>query len=538
MAKISFGGNTREIEVGKTIFEAADELSVQVATSCFRTGICHECIVEVTEGMEGLCPRTEVESFLRGDYRLACQAEVVSDEIDIAFSPLRRTPKILTEARENPVEIDPRVTRSGDDVLIDGERVDGFRGHVLGLAVDVGTTTVVMDLVDLETGKSLQLSSFENPQRFGGSDVMNRISYDGEFPGELRKSAVAAINFEIEAACERQGVSRREIYEIVIAGNSTMRDILFRLDVQGIGQKPYKSTIENEFLEGKRETTALDLGSRRMGLRANAQARVYGAPLIASHLGADAAADLVAVDMANASGVVMVVDVGTNTEVVVGNGERMVAASCPAGPAFEGGLIRYGMPGYEGAIETVKTGPDGEFAYETIGGGVPEGICGSGLIDLLAELRRTGRMSEMGVFENKATEVVLAPQQGITFSREDVSNLAQAKAANYCGQLMVMRHFGVAPEDIDYLYLAGGFANYINIRNAIEIGFLAPVPEEKIVKAGNASLQGARELLMSVRKRSALEELIAKVEHLELETAPDFFDLFVDGCQFDPMPSR
>lgn len=536
MATVSYDGQTKSVAQGKTIFEAADELSVQVATSCFRTGICHECIVEVTEGMEALSAPTEAESFLRGNYRLACQATIETAEAKVAFTPLRRKPKILTTYREMDVELAPRVTRRGDEVLLDGEVIDTYRGHVLGLAVDVGTTTVVMDLVDLESGKSLEVGSFENPQRFGGSDVMNRISYDGEFPGELRKSVVAAINFEIEAACQRQGVTRREIYEVVIAGNSTMRDIVFRQDVQGIGQKPYRSLTEEAFRDGKRESTALDMSTRRLGIRANVKARAYGAPLIASHVGADAAADLVAVEMGSSDEVVMVVDVGTNTEVVIGQGSRMVAASCPAGPAFEGGSIRYGMPGYDGAIESIRIGDDGSFICSTIGDGPPEGICGSGLIDLLAELRRSERMSDKGVFEDKSMELLIHPERGITFSREDASNLAQAKAANYCGQLMVMRHFGVGAEDIDRLYLAGGFANYVDIRNAIEIGFLAPVPEDRIVKVGNASLQGARALLLSTKKRTELESRVRDIEHLELETSPEFFDLFVDGCQFKPMP--
>jgi len=538
MAKVTHNGVTQEVASGRTIFEAADELALQVATSCFRTGICHECVVEITEGMDALCPRTEAESFLKGDYRLACQAAIVEDDAAVTFSTLRRKPKILTTTVDRPSELEPRVLRQGNDVLLDGIVVDTFRGHVLGLAVDLGTTTVAMDLLDLETGKSLAVSSFENPQRFGGSDIMYRISYDRDYPGELPKSIVAAINAEIEASCDRLGVTRREIYEVVVAGNSTMRDLLFRQDVQSIGQRPYKSLVEQAFLDGERETTALDMSTRRLGLRANVKARAYGAPLIASHLGADAAADLVAVDMADASGVVMVVDVGTNTEVIVGNGTRMVAASCPAGPAFEGGTIRYGMPGYDGAIESVKIAADGSFECGTIGDVPPEGICGSGLIDLLAELRRSGRMTAKGVFENKAKEILVHSESGITFSREDASNLAQAKAANYCGQMMVMRHFGVGPDEIDRLYLAGGFANYVNVRNAIDIGFLAPVPEDRIVKVGNASLQGARELLLSMSKRTSLEELIRKIEHLELETSPDFFDLFVDGCQFNPMPAQ
>jgi len=192
------------------------------------------------------------------------------------------------------------------------------------------------------------------------------------------------------------------------------------------------------------------------------------------------------------------------------------------------------MPGCEGAIESLRLNGNG-FEYRAIGGGEPQGMCGSGLVDLLAELRRSGRMTPKGVFTDRSYEMTIVPEQGITFSREDASNLAQAKAANYCGQFILMRELGIGPDDISRLYLAGGFANYINVRNAIEIGFLAPVPENRIVKIGNASLHGARRMLLSRERRAAAERLVRSIEHVELETTPDFFEIFVEGCQFKPM---
>lgn len=536
MATISHDHQKCDLASGKTVFDYADDLKVQVPTSCGRAGVCHECVVEISEGMEALSPRSEPESFLRGNYRLACQARIEHTSIDVRFSPLRRRPKILVETRQKPIELDPLVARAGAQVLYDGEPIDRFRGHLYGLAIDLGTTTIVMELVDLETGRSACSSSFANPQQFGGSDVMHRISYDGgPFRGELQRAVVNATNREIRELCNRLNFSRLEIYEVVVAGNSTMRDLFFKLDVQSIGQRPYKSTVEHAYLEGRCSTTALREDARRVGIQANAKAKVYGLPLVASHVGGDTAADLAAVDMASQNEVVMLVDVGTNTEVVVGNAQRMLAASCPAGPAFEGGLIKFGMPGFDGAIESIRLA-DGRFEYNTIGGVEPEGICGSGLIDLLAELRRHGQMTPKGVFPNKRFEIPIVPERGITFSREDASNLAQAKAANYCGQMIVMRKFGVNPRDISKLYLAGGFANYVDVRHAIEIGFLAPVPEDRIVKVGNASVQGAKEVLLSRRKRQAIEQLVRQIEHVELETTPDFFEVFVEGCQFKPMP--
>ena len=540
---ITCDGKTYQLSPGKTVFDYADDLAVQVPTSCFRTGQCHECIVEIKRGMEHLRPPNEAEAFLRDNYRLACQSIVLDVDAHIEFTPLRRSPRILThigtveEKTNTPNSLNPLVIHRDGIVYYDNEPIDRFRGHVYGLALDIGTTTVVANLVDLQNGETVSVSSFENPQRFGGSDIMHRISYDGEFEGELRKSLIAALNSQIMDMCETHDFVRQEIYEIVVAGNTTMRDIFFRKDVQSIGQKPYKSLIEHEYLDGMRATTSLTEKARRIGIRSNPKALVYSLPLIASHVGADVAADLVSIDLQSQDDIVMLVDVGTNTEVVVGNSKRMVAASCPAGPAFEGGGIEYGMPAYPGAIESVKWN-NGKIKYETIDGNEPQGLCGSGLIALLAELLRNDQMSPKGVFaERKQRILELLPEHGITLSRDDASNLAQAKAANYCGQYIVLRHFGCSPQDISKLYLAGGFANYINIQDAIDIGFLAPVPEDRIVKIGNAAVGGAKEVLLSRDKRTEIEDFVKNIEHIELETTPDFFEVFVEGCQFKPMPT-
>ena len=520
---------------GKSVFDYADALSVRVPTSCGRTGECHECIVEIRRGMEALTPLTDAEGFLRGDYRLACQAHIVDAAADVEFAVLRRQPRILTQASRRRITPDPIAKRIGDGVFFGDERIDDYRGQIYGAAVDVGTTTVALNLLDLETGAILGTASFENPQRFGGSDIMHRISYDGgEFAGELRQVMLSALNFEIGDMCRRLGFHRRRIYEVVIVGNATMRDIFFGLDVQPIGERPYKSVTELEMLAGKRQTTALNVKARDVGLRVFPAANVYGGPLIGSHVGADVAADLLAIAMDEQDDVALLVDVGTNTEVVVGNRHRLMAASCPAGPAFEGGQVRYGMPGYDGAVESVSLTADG-VAYKTIGGAPPEGICGSGLVDLLAELRRCGIMNELGAFRNGDSEFRFAPDAGLSLSRADISALAQAKSANYSGQYIALRKYGVPVERVSKMYLAGGFANYIDAANAVSIGFVANMPIERIVKVGNASLEGATIMLLSGKLRRRMERMARGVEHIELETTPDFFDIFVEGCMFNPM---
>ncbi len=529
----------------KTLFDYADDLALRVPTSCGRTGECHECIVEVKRGKEALSDLTDSEKFLRGNYRLACQAAVQDITAEIEFAVLRRQPRILTEGvQRDDIEPQPLVYREGDDVMVassdggpDGpKKIDSYRGRILGLAADIGTTTVVMNLVDLETATTIYTASFENPQRFGGSDIMNRISYDGgKYHGEMVAVMLSSINFEIGEMVKSLKIRRRQIYELVVVGNATMRELFFGYDVQPIGQKPYKSPVETEFMDGKRKTTALNVRASDLGVRIHPEANVYGGPLIGSHVGADIAADLLAIGMEKQEEPVILVDVGTNTEVIVGNKDRLLAASCPAGPAFEGGEVTYGMPGYDGAVEKFKFNGDGKPEIEVIGNVEPSGICGSGLIDLLAELRRTDRMTELGQFPAGMNEFDFHEENGLSVSRADISALAQAKAANYCGQSIVLRQYGLPLDDYKALYLAGGFANYIDVSNARDIGFIAGLPLDKIKKVGNASLEGATIMLLSGPKRREMEEFVQKIDHVELETTPDFFDLFVEGCQFKPM---
>ncbi len=559
------------LEAGKSLFDYADDLAVRVPTSCGRTGECHECIVEVRRGMDALDPLTDSEKFLRENYRLACQATVVDIEADIEFNILRRQPRILTEsiATDN-IELDPLTVREGDQIIFKGPEgpcvIDRYRGRILGIAADIGTTTVAMNLVDLETGDILYTASFENPQRFGGSDVMHRISYEtGSYRGELQAVLISSINYEIGEMVRALKIRRRQIVELVAVGNTTMRDILFGIDVEPIGQKPYKSHIETDFNDGNRETTALNVPAHELGIRINPNANVYSGPLIASHIGSDVAADLLTIAIDEQDETVMLIDIGTNTEIVAGNRYQLHAASCPAGPAFEGGNVTYAMPGYDGAVERVtipdrspllqegvrgrsspshnendavgsgfKPAPtNGESPLlTTIGDATPIGICGSGLIDLLAELRRHDIMNELGAFNDGSDEFTFHHENRLTLSRADISALAQAKAANYCGQNIVLETVGTSADDYSRLYLAGGFANYINIQNAIDIGFIPNIDPNRITKIGNASLQGATIMLTNATKRATIEHLTQTITHIELETNPNFFDHFVEGCQF------
>ena len=538
MSNYKFVHENKSIELSqdKSLFDLADQVKMRIPTSCGRVGDCHECIVKVSEGLENLSERSEHETFLTEPYRLACQSKIISLDSDISFTPRKRDRKILTNfTGSNKYDIDHNYQYKNNSLVSinDGEeKIISKSKNFYGLAVDIGTTTVAINLVNLDDGKIIITSSFENPQVFGGSDVMNRISYDSsKFKGELCKSIISSINLEIGEYVKKIKIRRNEIVEAVIVGNATMRDLFFDLDVESIGVRPYKSIIELDYLDNKVDSTEISKYAKEINLRINPNAVIYSPPLIASHIGSDVSAGLISTDFFENNNLKMLIDIGTNTEVVLGTPDKMLAASCPAGPAFEGGEITFGMPGYTGAVEKVDIYKD-KFRYKTIGDVEATGICGSGLIDFLSVLVENKLMNPLGKFTSEEDKMFLDNEQAINLSRKDVSSLAQAKAANVCGQALVIKDFGKNILDIENVYLAGGFANYIDIQNAINIGFILDFPLEKIKKIGNSALEGATKLLLSNKLRKNLVEYVNNIDHLELETKSDFFDYFVEGCQF------
>ncbi|MGD0630321.1 MAG: ASKHA domain-containing protein [Terracidiphilus sp.] len=537
---LTINGRSIEATGGQSLFDYAEALGIDVPTSCRKQGKCKECMVEVVEGMGALSAIAEPERHLKGNFRLSCQTFVNAPEGNVRCHTMRRGHmRIERHAFGLPlsnraVELDPAVTRDGDRILIDGVEVERSTGPILGIAMDLGTTTVVLRLLDLETGELIADTSFENPQRFGGSEVMSRIAYDTEHPGRLLMRTLAGY---LTHAIEKFPVDPKTIYEMVVVGNSTMRDLFFRQSVYSIGQNPYQSITEIEMAEGKRTTTSLSQTGLRSLLPIHPKARVYGAPIISGHVGADAAACMLAVDLAHEERLVAVMDIGTNTELIVGNKHRILAASCPAGPAFEGGAIACGMPALDGAIESVEIAADGTFRLAVIGGLPPEGICGSGLIDVLSELLRTGLMNDMGRFDDDIQRVTLrqCADKDIFLLESDVNELAQAKGANVAGLHAVFSIYGIDFDDIEVFYLAGGFGRHLNVEASKRIGLVPSLASTRIVQAGNTAIEGATIALLSKSKRQELEELVKKVEHCRLETHPSFFEFFVEGCQFKPV---
>lgn len=506
MIKATLFVNHQEARVREhaSLFECAEAIGIHVPTSCIKQGKCRECLLEIESGMEHLSARTAEEEHLGEGFRLACRTRIESDGVIRCHTMRRSAMRIVDEASGlSPGHVERRPGR--------------------GIALDVGTTTVAMRVYDLDTGRELARESFENPQRFGGSDVMARIHYDTSHQGRLLQRTLLGY---LRQSIERFDIAPESLVEMVVAGNTTMRDLFFGLDVYPIGQKPYKSTHEK----------SLTLPAHKLRLPLHRDAPVYGLPIIGSHVGADAAAALLATGLHRSDEIAVLMDIGTNTELIVGNRDRLVAASCPAGPAFEGGGVVCGMPALDGAIERIALNGSGTPKTSVIGGVAPEGICGSGLVDLMSELLRTERMNAQGRFADDGGAFEVA--EGIVFTERDMNELAQAKGANVAGVQIVTDVYGIEFDDIDRFYLAGGFASYLDLDAARRIGLIPDIPDDKIVRVGNAAIEGAARALLAPSLRSELDELVTTIEHIELETHPDFFDFFVEGCQFERVKSH
>ena len=535
-----FNNKKSVVSPGSPLYVYGESLGIRVPTSCNRQGKCKECIVEVTEGMELLSSPTRKEAHLKDNFRLSCQCKIIADSGVLRCNTMRRgnlrieKKALHLSVLDNKFEIDPAITREGNRILLDGVVIERSNKPIYGVAVDLGTTTVIVRLFNLETGGLIADTSFENPQRFGGSDVMARINYDTINKDKvLQRTLVGYLSHAIEDF----PVDPKTIYEVVIAGNSTMRDIFFRLNVYSIGQNPYRSITEIEKGEGKRNTTSLTETIRKIKLPIHQKARIYGLPIISGHVGADAAACMLAVNIANEDRLIAIMDIGTNTELILGNKNKILAASCPAGPAFEGGNISCGMPGFAGAIEKVSLDKNGSIEFKVIEDSKPEGICGSGLIDLVSEFLKNKRMNSLGRFEHDEHKINIYSNGSsrVYINEKDINELAQAKGANVAGLHTVFKKYGVKFNDVDVFYLAGGFGRHINIESAKRIGLIPNIDGSKILQVGNASIEGASIALLSKTKRNELEELVNKVTHCRLETDPDFFNHFVEGCQFNPV---
>lgn len=502
---------SKVIEPGKTVLDYARELGVPINIGYGRLGIRKECRIKVEGGSEALNKRTKAEEELDKEERLASHAVTKNVEHDVYVSFVQSgfITNILTHAsKTKEFFLNSSIQKKGNKVFSGEKEIDNYRNGIFGIATDIGTTTVVLHLMDLEKGSVIHTSAFENPQkRIDGGNVISRILFDGKSPGKLHTILITKINEEIK----KMPVDSREIYDFVIVGNSTMRDLFFGLDVQSLGVSPYRSVTEKD-----KGGTFLRIKAPELNLRLNKNAEVYGPPLIGSHIGSDALAVSLSCGIFDESGeIAMCIDIGTNGEIVLQYGEGIIATSCAAGPALEP------MPALPGAIDRFRI-KGGKISWQTIGDIEPIGICGSGIIDIMGELRKNNMMDEDGYLKNgkvfKITDNIQITQPDIKGTR----GFLFGKAAISLGIKALLEEKNLSTDELDKVYIAGSFGTYIDKENARIIGLVPDIPSEKIIQVGNAAALGAQEILLSSEMKKTAENTVNKIEHIGLELLPNY----------------
>ncbi len=418
-----------------------------------------------------------------------------------------------------------------------------------GAAADIGTTTVVLYLIDLKNGQILQTLSAANPQIQYGDDVISRIVYAQTPEGlqRLGRCLIERLNEMIFCLCRKQQISPETIYEITAVGNTTMNHLLLGYPVESLGKSPYRPY----------SLSSCDQPAAKAGLHIHPAGRLYTVENIAGFVGSDTVAAALAAGMDTLKSISLLVDIGTNGEIVLGNQNRLLAASCAAGPALEGARILYGSRAENGAIQRVFLS-EGDIVLDVIGPDEPRSICGSGLIDAAAVLLQAGILEPCGAFasfsklRDKLTPAlferltqfenqpafVLAWKNGtcepaVLLTQKDIREVQLAKGAIFAGIAVLLRKMDIKLEEIQTLFLAGAFGNYIQKTSAIQIGLLPSIPPDKIELIGNAAGAGAQMILLDRQCRQRASRLAQKIEYVELARRPDFQDIYSDSMRFE-----
>jgi uncharacterized 2Fe-2S/4Fe-4S cluster protein (DUF4445 family) len=441
-------------------------------------------------------------------------------------------------------EVTLTLTRERGHLYVIGIEAGDCTSRLHGIAVDLGTTTVAVQLIDLCTGQILATRTDYNAQIPCGLDVISRINYARRAGGleELHRRAVDTVNRLIHKVALSRQVAASEIRSVVISGNTTMIHLLLGLAPEYIRLEPYAPTVLEAPL----------LRAGELGLEIDADAGVCLSPCVGSYMGGDITAGLLCTELAaDGEEVNLFIDVGTNGELVIGNAEFLVACACSAGPAFEGGGIDCGMRATAGAIERVEVDPEtGQARYSTIGGVAPRGLCGSGMIDLLANLLLTGwidlggrldrsRPSPCIETDGKRARYLIAPAQEtprgkpIAISEAGIANIIRAKAAVYSASSLMLKQVGLGFSDLANVYIAGGFGRFLDLEKAITIGLIPDLARERFHYVGNASLMGSYRVSVSRGFRQRQLGLAQRMTNIELSTDPAYMDEYT-GALFLP----
>lgn len=509
-------GRRISIHAGATLLEAAGQAGIILNTVCGGKGICKKCLVNLDPDGRGV---------------LACQHHIDND-LAVTVPPSSRffEHKILTEG------VAPQITEIQLDIYKKYLKF-ASTGKIFGVAVDIGTTTVVAKLIDMTNGQTLATQAELNPQTQYGDDVISRINYaqtDAKL-AELHKAIIDCINELTAKLCSQASIDTKQIYEMCVVGNTTMNHIFLKLPVVQLGQAPYMAF----------SLDAKDLSPQKIALQINPVGNIHTAGNIAGFVGSDTVAVALAVDINSAQDLTLVVDIGTNGEIVLGNKDKLYAASCAAGPAFEGARISCGSRAMEGAIQAVVIN-EADIDLEVIGNCSPYSICGSGLIDAVAVLLDLGIIDTTGRFANPGklppaicsrivkynNQPAFVLAERLLLTQQDVRQLQLAKAAVRAGIKLLQKKIGLEDDDIKQVLLAGAFGNYIRRESALRIGLLPDVPFERIHFVGNAAASGAEMLLVSLKCRTQAKKLARKIKYLEIAHEKEFESVFADSMSF------
>lgn len=596
-------GRRIKVKCGSTVFNAAREAGIYIRSECGGIGFCGKCKV-VIKDRNAVSRINDVERKFLSEveisegYRLACQTEIYDDvtvfippesfigflkmeisgfERNVSFNPLIRKfylrllkPSLfdirpdferlqealmdVTGYRGNfNVEYEvlkflPEVLRSADwnvtVILWGGRRIIGVEAgdtskETYGFAVDIGTSKIVGHLVNLVSGETVAIGGIENPQMIYGEDVLSRISHASisiENLKDLQKLVINGINRILFELCGKANVNPNRIYEVVIVGNTVMHHLFLGVTPKYLALSPYIPAFKR----------LINLVARDLNLNVNSNGIITVLPVIAGFVGSDAIADIIATGINELEEDSLLIDIGTNTEIIIGNKSDLICCSCASGPAFEGMHIKYGMKAVEGAIEKVNIDSNLEVEYKVIGDVKPKGVCGSATIDIVAGLFKNGVIDSSGKFNvdikskrikhtSEGFEFIIAFSnetsigRDITFSQRDIREIQLAKAAIYAGCYILMMKKNLCLDDIDKMFIAGAFGNYIDIENAKIIGLIPDIPSGKIEFVGNTAIIGAKMALLSSEVRSEFEFLADKIRYHELAVDPEFKKEFLNA---------
>ena len=598
-------GRRITVPAGQTLLDAAQAAGVALMAVCGGGGLCLECRVRLVQGK--LTPPTlnEKEAYseheLAEGWRLACQAQPLSNvKIEIPPESLTAPQRLQVEGQEDVIALEPIVTPVDiqlpppaltdlrDDVtrlkealaaqhitistpdlpvllqfseqvrlqnwqvrlaLRRSENPAGVISLVstlptgaalFGMAVDIGTTKLAAYLVNLENGQTVGKRGAMNPQIAYGEDVVSRIAYANqgdEHRRTLQTRLVETLNGLLTDLRSEAGVNQEQVVDAVLVGNTAMHHLFAGLSVRQLGQAPYVAAV----------TEPLDFPASQVGLAMAPGAYVHLPPNIAGYVGADHVAMVVATQAWQLPGVTLALDIGTNTEICLSAGGRLLSCSCASGPAFEGAHISAGMRAAPGAIERVQI-IQGQLKISTIDNLPPVGICGSGILDAVAEMLSSKVIDARGVLQKGAPGVRAGERGGafllveagatgtgseILVTRRDVNEIQLAKAAIRGGVEILLLEAGLTAQDIDHFIIAGAFGTYLYLPSAIRTGMFPSLPHERYQQVGNAAGIGARQMLISAARRKEALKILQRMEYVELTTHPAFSDTFVQAISFD-----